>query len=263
MQSANVAVGHVGGPGATPGISLRVYNGEEDLPDVIRLIETELRCVNSDALRLANTTSEPYNIYTYRYFLHQWYVQRRCCGVRLTLFRPQLSYLVRERMQLPEIDRMQACAGAPAADEPRTVGVIIGKLERHMRGSRLWRGYIAMLSVDPGWRGHGIGAHMQTSSLGSFFRGTARGKTNQRTDAAWCGRNRARDRSRQCGGHPSVRADGLYPREATLPLLSQQYVNAARCRVAHMQTRTHSASCCRYPKEHRALGGLPSRRGAI
>lgn len=45
MQNANVAVGHAGETGTAPGISLRVYKGEEDLPDVIRLIETELRCV--------------------------------------------------------------------------------------------------------------------------------------------------------------------------------------------------------------------------
>lgn len=40
------------------------------------------------------------------------------------------------------------------------VGVIICKLDRHMRGARLWRGYIGMLSVDPRWRGRGIGARL-------------------------------------------------------------------------------------------------------
>lgn len=53
---------------------------------------------------------------------------------------------------------MQAYAGVQTASDPQAVGVIIGKLERHMRGARLWRGYIAMLSVDPRWRRHGIGS---------------------------------------------------------------------------------------------------------
>lgn len=38
----------------------RQYTGERDLPHIISLVEHEL--------------SEPYVIYTYRYFLNQWYV---------------------------------------------------------------------------------------------------------------------------------------------------------------------------------------------
>ena len=89
-------------------VRVETYRNEEDLKDVIRLIEKEL--------------SEPYHIYTYRYFLNAW---------------PELSFL--------------AWAGSEA------VGVIVCKLDQHMRGSRLMRGYIAMLSVDPRWRGLGIG----------------------------------------------------------------------------------------------------------
>ena len=40
-------------------ILYRQYNGERDLPHIISLVEHEL--------------SEPYVIYTYRYFLNQWY----------------------------------------------------------------------------------------------------------------------------------------------------------------------------------------------
>lgn len=41
-------------------IVYRQYTGERDLPHVISLVEHEL--------------SEPYVIYTYRYFLNQWYL---------------------------------------------------------------------------------------------------------------------------------------------------------------------------------------------
>lgn len=38
-----------------------VYRGEGDLDDIMNLVQTEL--------------SEPYIIYTYRYFLHNWSVR--------------------------------------------------------------------------------------------------------------------------------------------------------------------------------------------
>lgn len=44
------------------------------------------------------------------------------------------------------------------------------KLDRHLRGSRLWRGYIAMLSVDPRCRGHGIGVYAQTYTAKNMVR---------------------------------------------------------------------------------------------
>ena len=45
---------------ARPAIVYRPYAGESDLPSIMGLVQSEL--------------SEPYVIYTYRYFLHQWYV---------------------------------------------------------------------------------------------------------------------------------------------------------------------------------------------
>ena len=41
-------------------IVYRQYNGETDLSHIVALVQNEL--------------SEPYVIYTYRYFLHQWFV---------------------------------------------------------------------------------------------------------------------------------------------------------------------------------------------
>lgn len=43
-------------------VKLSQYSGEDELPEVMRLIEKEL--------------SEPYHVYTYRYFVHQWYVNK-------------------------------------------------------------------------------------------------------------------------------------------------------------------------------------------
>lgn len=44
-------------------IIYRQYTGERDLPHIVSLVEHEL--------------SEPYVIYTYRYFLNQWYPSLR------------------------------------------------------------------------------------------------------------------------------------------------------------------------------------------
>jgi peptide alpha-N-acetyltransferase len=41
-------------------ITYRPYSGEHELPHIISLVQGEL--------------SEPYVVYTYRYFLHQWSV---------------------------------------------------------------------------------------------------------------------------------------------------------------------------------------------
>ena len=46
-------------------IFYRQYAGEEDLPHIMALVQSEL--------------SEPYVIYTYRYFLHQWCVVAHVC----------------------------------------------------------------------------------------------------------------------------------------------------------------------------------------
>lgn len=49
-------------------IVYRQYVGESDLPHIMALVQSEL--------------SEPYVIYTFRYFLHQWFVKLpHSCGL--------------------------------------------------------------------------------------------------------------------------------------------------------------------------------------
>ncbi|VDB90295.1 unnamed protein product [Peniophora sp. CBMAI 1063] len=97
-------------------IIYRSYEGEADLPNIISLVQSEL--------------SEPYVVYTYRYFLRQW---------------PHLSFL------------------AFAPDSPIPVGVIVCKQSVHRE--RINRGYIAMLSVNKSYRKQGVASALVRHSV--------------------------------------------------------------------------------------------------
>ncbi|KAF8662759.1 hypothetical protein AX16_001117 [Volvariella volvacea WC 439] len=103
---------------STPEIMYRQYVGESDLPHVMALVQSEL--------------SEPYVIYTFRYFLHQW---------------PHLSFL--------------AYPSDPTDSTP--VGVIVCKQSMHRDLTN--RGYIAMLSVNKEWRKRGIATTLIRNSI--------------------------------------------------------------------------------------------------
>lgn len=77
---------------------------------------------------IENELSEPYIVHTYRYFVNQW---------------PQLCFLA-------------YAPSDPAAGARLAVGVVVCKLDRHLKGARLMRGYIAMISVRNTWRGQGL-----------------------------------------------------------------------------------------------------------
>lgn len=96
-------------------ISYRVYESEELMPEIMRLITKDL--------------SEPYSIYTYRYFIHNW---------------PKLCYLAFDA-------------------EKKCVGAIVCKLDTHKKMMR--RGYIAMLAIDQNYRRRGIGSHLVMKAI--------------------------------------------------------------------------------------------------
>ncbi|EPQ28927.1 uncharacterized protein PFL1_03727 [Pseudozyma flocculosa PF-1] len=125
------------------------YRGEQQLPEINELIEKEL--------------SEPYIIYTYRYFVNQW---------------PHLCFVAYARgTGTARVDGIAPEDLDPTSPEHRRhlfpVGVIVSKLDRHLKGKRLMRGYIAMLSIREEWRGRGIAKRLIRTSLDEMIRGSA------------------------------------------------------------------------------------------
>lgn len=90
------------------------YESEEQMADIMSLIQKDL--------------SEPYSIYTYRYFIHNW---------------PHLCFLARLQGQC--------------------IGAIVCKLDLHKKMSK--RGYIAMLAVDEAYRKRKIGSKLVMKSI--------------------------------------------------------------------------------------------------
>ncbi|CAI9095996.1 OLC1v1032055C1 [Oldenlandia corymbosa var. corymbosa] len=89
------------------------YGGEHHLPLIMNLVDEEL--------------SEPYSIFTYRYFVYLW---------------PQLSFL--------------------AFHKGKCVGTVVCKMGDHRN---VLRGYIGMLVVLKPYRGRGIATELVTRSI--------------------------------------------------------------------------------------------------
>lgn len=139
MSSALVAAGGNASDDAAPvlkerlveanGITYKTYTTEKQLDLITEMMKREL--------------SEPYSIYTYRYFVNQW---------------PELCWMVCEDSQgigkiLRSISHHSAVR--QALDGDKYVGAIVCKQDEH-KGKSI-RGYIAMLAVDKEYRGRGIG----------------------------------------------------------------------------------------------------------
>lgn len=136
-------------------IMYRQYIGESDLPHVMALVQNEL--------------SEPYVIYTFRYFLHQWpvllFVYRYRKLTPISISRPHLSFLVSPPLPAKHPKSLtpspQAYPSDPSNSDP--IGVIVCKQSMHRDTYN--RGYIAMLSVSKSWRKRGIGSSTFPSLL--------------------------------------------------------------------------------------------------
>lgn len=89
--------------------------------------ESELQMEPIMAL-ITKDLSEPYSIYTYRYFIHNW---------------PKLCFL--------------------AMDGDKCIGAIVCKLDMHKNMIR--RGYIAMLAVEKEYRRHKIGSNLVVRAI--------------------------------------------------------------------------------------------------
>lgn len=99
-------------------IAIISYQSELQMPEIMRLIQKDL--------------SEPYSIYTYRYFIHNW---------------PKLCFL--------------------ATHEGKCIGAIVCKLDMH--GNVVKRGYIAMLAVDEKYRSKKIGSRLAQKAIQVFI----------------------------------------------------------------------------------------------
>ncbi|CAH2090357.1 unnamed protein product [Euphydryas editha] len=95
-------------------IEIISYESELQMPEIMRLIQKDL--------------SEPYSIYTYRYFIHNW---------------PKLCFL--------------------ANHEGKCIGAIVCKLDMHRNNVK--RGYIAMLAVDEKYRKRKIGSRLVQKAI--------------------------------------------------------------------------------------------------
>uniref|UniRef100_A0A0D9XSJ6 N-acetyltransferase domain-containing protein n=1 Tax=Leersia perrieri TaxID=77586 RepID=A0A0D9XSJ6_9ORYZ len=114
-MSAVTELGETSAGGGEGEITYVSYGGEHHLPLVMSLVDEEL--------------SEPYSIFTYRYFVYLW---------------PQLTFLAFD------------------PKDGKCVGTVVCKMGEH-RGS--FRGYIAMLVVLKPYRGRGIATELVTRSI--------------------------------------------------------------------------------------------------
>lgn len=103
-------------------IGIISYESELQMPEIMRLIQKDL--------------SEPYSIYTYRYFIHNW---------------PKLCFL--------------------AIHEGTCIGAIVCKLDMHRNVVK--RGYIAMLAVDKKYRKRGIGSRLVRKAIQAMINDNA------------------------------------------------------------------------------------------
>jgi len=103
-------------------IQFQVYSGEQQLPQIKKLMDVDL--------------SEPYSVYTYRYFVNNW-----------------------SNLCILTVD---------TAANNKIMGAIVSKFDEHsssLFGTTTKRGYIAMLAVDHEYRKRGIGSALVARAI--------------------------------------------------------------------------------------------------
>lgn len=110
-------------------ITYLAYDGEHYLQGIIDLISVDL--------------SEPYSIFTYRYFINNW---------------PELTFLALMPAPVGDLNAIER-----GGQKWCVVGIIVCKQDRHKCGSM--RGYIAMLAVHHSIRKRGMGKKLVTLAV--------------------------------------------------------------------------------------------------
>ena len=106
------------------------YTDESMLKDVQKLVSKDL--------------SEPYSVFTYRYFLHNW---------------PNLCICAYATENVDENKEMKI--------ERKLIGTIVCKLENNE--NNIQSGYIAMLAVDVNYRKRGIGMKLVYAGIDNMI----------------------------------------------------------------------------------------------
>ncbi|DAZ97176.1 TPA: hypothetical protein N0F65_004026 [Lagenidium giganteum] len=110
-----------------------LYEGEQQLDELVKLIDKDL--------------SEPYSVFTYRYFLYNW--PNLCLLSRVQHKLIGAIVCRREQIGVTESQLHEPAAATEAA--PR------------------WRGYIAMLAVDKKYRKQGIGSGLVKQAIDAMI----------------------------------------------------------------------------------------------
>eukprot|EP01012_Entosiphon_sulcatum_P028141 TRINITY_DN339_c0_g1_i1.p1 TRINITY_DN339_c0_g1~~TRINITY_DN339_c0_g1_i1.p1 ORF type:complete len:268 (+),score=19.39 TRINITY_DN339_c0_g1_i1:23-826(+) len=110
-------------------VTYEQYRAEDQLPRIMELMRIDL--------------SEPYSIFTYRYFINNW---------------PDLCFM----------------AILNNSEDPafrQVIGAVVCKLDYHKPGSiASIRGYIAMLAVEKKYRGNGIGSQLVCNAIQTMIK---------------------------------------------------------------------------------------------
>lgn len=106
--------------------------------------------------------SEPYTIYTYRYFLHQW---TNLCFLYTS--DEDMKDRVDEGDQISSHDLLKETGITEGHTERPVIGVIICRLEMHKgrNDDNRMRGYIGMLAVSKQERGRGLGRKLAIKAI--------------------------------------------------------------------------------------------------